>query len=85
MCSSDLGWNDVVPIVDHPLARPAIAYFAHSYGVETPAAIASTRVDAASFASVVAHGSVVGAQFHPERSGEAGRALLRAFLAWEPV
>ncbi len=80
-----LGWNDVVPVADHPLAQPAVAYFAHSYGVETPAAIATTQVDAASFASVVAHGSVAGAQFHPERSGEAGRDLLRAFLGWEPA
>ena len=72
-------------VADHPLAQPAVAYFAHSYGVETPAAIATTRVDAAAFASVVAYGSVAGAQFHPERSGEAGRDLLRAFLNWQPA
>lgn len=82
-----LGWNDVEPVAEHPLALPAVAYFAHSYGVDagTPAAIGVTRVDEAAFASVVAHGSVAGAQFHPERSAEAGRALLRAFLTWEPA
>ena len=82
-----LGWNDVEPARDHPLTRtlPAVAYFAHSYGVapSTPATIAVTQVDDDSFASVVAHGSVAGVQFHPERSAEAGRALLRAFLAWD--
>ena len=84
-----LGWNDVLPVAEHPLARelPAVCYFAHSYAVpaETPAAIATTEVDGTGFASVVAHGSVAGAQFHPERSSEDGRRLLRRFLAWEPA
>lgn len=84
-----LGWNDVTPVADHPLARelPAVCYFAHSYAVpaETPTAIAATEVDGTAFASVVAHGSVAGAQFHPERSSEDGRRLLHRFLAWEPA
>lgn len=82
-----LGWNDVEPTAEHALARalPCVAYFAHSYGVDpsTPAAVGVTQVDAAAFASVVAHGCVAGAQFHPERSAAAGRALLTAFLAWD--
>jgi glutamine amidotransferase len=84
-----LGWNDVTAVADHPLARelPAVCYFAHSYAVpvDTPAAIATTEVDGVAFASVVAEGSVAGAQFHPERSSEDGRRLLRRFLAWEPA
>ncbi len=84
-----LGWNDVEPTAEHPLTEdlPAVAYFAHSYGVpaDNPATLARTDVDRASFASLVARGSVAGAQFHPERSSEAGRALLRRFLAWSGV
>jgi glutamine amidotransferase len=82
-----LGWNDVEPLVEHPLTAdlPAIAYFAHSFAVtaDIPSALAVTRVDAATIASVVARGSVAGAQFHPERSSEAGRQLLQRFLAWD--
>ena len=82
-----LGWNDVEPLVEHPLTTdlPAIAYFAHSYAVtaDIPSALAVTRIDGATIASVVARGSVAGAQFHPERSSEAGRQLLRRFLAWD--
>jgi len=82
-----LGWNDVEPLSEHTLTHdlPAITYFAHSYAVtaDIPSALAVTRIDRATIASVVAHGSVAGAQFHPERSSEAGRQLLRRFLAWD--
>lgn len=82
-----LGWNDVEPLIEHPLTQdlPAITYFAHSYAVtaDIPSAVAVTRIDQATIASVVARGSIAGAQFHPERSSEAGRQLLRRFLAWD--
>jgi glutamine amidotransferase len=82
-----LGWNDVEPLIEHPLTHdlPAIAYFAHSYAVtaDIPSAVAETRIDQATIASVVARDSIAGAQFHPERSSEAGRQLLRRFLAWD--
>ncbi len=82
-----LGWNDVEQIRAHPLAvdLPAVAYFAHSYAVIAAGAagLAQTTVDDASFVSLVASGSVAGAQFHPERSAQAGRDLLQRFLAWD--
>lgn len=84
-----LGWNDVEPVAAHPLADglPAVCYFAHSFAApaDVASAIGRTEVDGVAFASVVAAGSVAGAQFHPERSSEAGRDLLRRFLAWEPA
>ncbi|HXD69558.1 MAG TPA: imidazole glycerol phosphate synthase subunit HisH [Gaiellales bacterium] len=82
-----MGWNDVAPQADHPLARalPAICYFAHSYAVE-PAAddavLGTTELGGRPFASVAGAGRVAGTQFHPEKSGPAGRELLRAFLRW---
>ena len=34
--------------------------------------------------SVIAKDNIVGAQFHPEKSGEAGLKFLKNFLAWRP-
>jgi glutamine amidotransferase len=82
-----MGWNDVRPQVDHPLAHalPAVCYFAHSYAVEPASAgavLGTTEIDGRPFASVAGAGRVAGTQFHPEKSGPAGRELLRAFLRW---
>jgi glutamine amidotransferase len=82
-----MGWNDVTARSGHPLAGdlPAVCYFAHSYAVQ-PAdprvVVAETELDGRSFPCLVADGAVAGAQFHPERSGAAGRELLRSYLAW---
>jgi imidazole glycerol-phosphate synthase subunit HisH len=82
-----MGWNDVEPARPHPLAEPlpAVCYFAHSYAVQDAPAevvIATTPVEGGRFASVVGRDRIVGAQFHPERSAEGGRALLRAALSF---
>jgi glutamine amidotransferase len=82
-----MGWNDVTPRADHPLAEPlpAVCYFAHSYAVEPASAdavLGATELDGRTFASVAGAGRVAGMQFHPEKSGPAGRELLRAFLRW---
>jgi imidazole glycerol-phosphate synthase subunit HisH len=82
-----MGWNDVAAAGDHPLAAtlPAVCYFAHSYAVEPASAatvVATTELDGRRFASMVGSGRVAGTQFHPEKSGPAGRRLLRAFLDW---
>jgi glutamine amidotransferase len=82
-----MGWNDVTAAREHPLAAalPAVCYFAHSYCVEPAAAdtvLATTELDGHRFASVAGLGRVAGTQFHPEKSGPAGRELLRSFLAW---
>jgi glutamine amidotransferase len=80
-----MGWNDVVPAGGDPLAGalPAVCYFAHTYVAE-PAddrdVVATTDLDGRPFASAVARGRVAAVQFHPERSGPAGRALLAALL-----
>jgi glutamine amidotransferase len=82
-----MGWNDVAPAGSHPLAAglPAVCYFAHSYAV-SPALVddivATTELDGSRFASMAGSGRIAGTQFHPEKSGPAGRTLLRAFLDW---
>ena len=62
--------------------------FAHSYAVtDAPedVVLARTSTEGGPFASLVGRGPVVAAQFHPERSSDAGRALLAAVLAWAEV
>ena len=81
-----MGWNDVTPVAPAALAAalPAVCYFAHSYAV-APAdpglVVAETEVDGRSVPTVIAADGVAGVQFHPEKSGPAGRRLLEAWLA----
>ena len=58
-------------------------YFAHTYAAvpEDASVIAgTTEYGAARFASVIARGTVLGVQFHPEKSQRAGLALLARFF-----
>ena len=81
-----LGWNDVEPTADHPLTRdlPAVAYFAHSYYAvpEDPRhVVADCGYGGRGFPCIVREGSVVGTQFHPEKSGAVGARMLGNWLA----
>jgi imidazole glycerol phosphate synthase glutamine amidotransferase subunit len=63
----------------HPVAIGAdrTAYwFAHSYVAETPTATATSE----GLAAMVEHGSFIGVQFHPEKSGPAGARFLANVL-----
>ena len=57
-------------------------YFVHSYcaAPDGPNTIATSRYANNSFAAVVAKGSVIGTQFHPEKSGLHGLNLLKNFI-----
>ncbi len=83
-----MGWNTVQFTDGTPLATETDApfYFVHSYAVrpaheEDIAAVTQYGVE---FPSIVIHDNVWGTQFHPEKSGDAGLALLRRWLAWTP-
>jgi len=52
-------------------------YFAHSYAAVTPCASAWSE----DVVAEVRHGSFVGCQFHPERSGAAGAAYLEGIVS----
>lgn len=74
-----IGWNRV------ELSSGSFdAYFVHGYWLD-PAdrsvVVGWTDVDGFRFPALVRSGSVVGAQFHPEKSGPAGRALLAAWAS----
>lgn len=75
-----VGWN----AVELPGGRTFDAYFVHGFWLDPadPASVvATTEVDDFRFPTVIRAGTVTGTQFHPEKSGPAGRALLAAFDA----
>ena len=78
-----MGWNDVVPVGDHPLLAPGEAYFLHSYAWDGEA-VAATTDHAGPVTAAVARDTVLGVQFHPEKSQRYGIDLLRRFLDWCP-
>ncbi len=56
-------------------------YFAHSYYVPADAeGVASTAQHTVPFAAIVRRGNLTGTQFHPEKSGSEGLALLRDWI-----
>lgn len=82
-----MGWNDVSPVVDHPLfsdlQTSARFYFLHSYyfdgsGGTAAAAVANYGFD---FSCAVSCGNIHGVQFHPEKSHHYGTQLLKNFAA----
>lgn len=82
-----IGWNDV-RTGDHPLFAGIPSgtpfYFCHSFAPmpDDPGVVVATTQYGGVFASAVAAGVVVGVQFHPERSGDAGLRLLGNFVTW---
>jgi len=56
-------------------------YFAHSFACDAGPAAVATATYGREIAAVVRQGNWLGAQFHPERSGEAGARFLERFLA----
>lgn len=80
-----MGWNRLIPQEEaHPLLT-GIAPGSHVYFVHGFAAPVSENTVAAcdyggAFTALVARGNFMGAQFHPERSGPVGAAILRNFI-----
>jgi glutamine amidotransferase len=55
-------------------------YFVHSYYPQTSESIIAARTDyGVTFPSVIESENLIGTQFHPEKSGKIGAALLRNF------
>ncbi|MBM2615292.1 imidazole glycerol phosphate synthase subunit HisH [Actinoplanes sp. LDG1-06] len=84
-----MGWNtvDVAPgsrLFDG-LPGDARFYFVHSYAANDLDALQDAKVTTAShdrpFAAAVEAGPLSAAQFHPEKSGDAGYALLRNWVS----
>jgi glutamine amidotransferase len=85
-----MGWNEVTQTVTHPIWHGIESgtrfYHVHSY-YAAPKAAALTMATTAyptAFTSAVGRDNIFGTQFHPEKSGDVGLALLKNFLAWQP-
>jgi imidazole glycerol-phosphate synthase subunit HisH len=67
-------------------AEPRFFYHVHSYyPTDLPGdAVLGTGEYEAVFPTLVGQGTVIGAQFHPEKSQRAGIELLDAFARWNP-
>ena len=85
-----MGWNEVRQARPHPLwagiEDGARFYFVHSYYVApTSPEVAVGLTDyGIPFTSAVARDNSFAIQCHPEKSAQAGLALLANFLAWQP-
>jgi glutamine amidotransferase len=56
------------------------AYFTHAYAAPVTDECAGITTHGAPFAAATARGQVWGVQFHPEKSGQTGLTLLKAFV-----
>ncbi|MDX3908333.1 MAG: imidazole glycerol phosphate synthase subunit HisH [Sphingobium sp.] len=81
-----MGWNDVISGVAHPLLQPGEAYFLHSYhfAASDPAHVAATTEHGGPLVAAVARDTIIGVQFHPEKSQSYGLSFLSRFLDWRP-
>jgi glutamine amidotransferase len=90
-----VGWARVEPTAagrSHPVlaavfqGQPQFFYHVHSYHPADldEADVLATGSYEHAFPTLVGHGTVLGAQFHPEKSQRAGIDLLDAFARWRP-
>jgi glutamine amidotransferase len=85
-----MGWNDLV--IDHPhpvfdgIQTGDHAYFVHSYQVRVAdPADRLAHVDyAGDVTAVIGRDTMLGMQFHPEKSQQAGLRMIGNFLRWTP-
>lgn len=81
-----MGWNELIfKQPEHPLFEgltPGHVYFVHSYHAlpEREADLLATTDYHQPVTAIVGRGNVSGMQFHPEKSGDLGIALLRRFV-----
>ena len=85
-----MGWNDLVIDRPHPvlegLATGDHAYFVHSYQfrVADPAHLLAHCDYGGPVTAIICRDTIVGTQFHPEKSQALGLRLIGNFLRWRP-
>ena len=85
-----MGWNDLVLESEHPvfsgIETGDHAYFVHSYHfrVTDPAQRLAYVDYGQEVTAVVGRDTMVGMQFHPEKSQDVGLRMIGNFLTWKP-
>ena len=80
----EMGWNSLNFVKDHPILKYVkngdYVYYVHSYYAKNceDSLVAYSEYEV-NVPGVVSSGSVVGTQFHPEKSGAVGLSMLKAF------
>ena len=85
-----MGWNDLVIDLPHPVLEGIVtgdhAYFVHSYQMEMRDM--SQRLAHCDYSgdvtAIVGRDTMIGTQFHPEKSQSAGLRLIANWLNWRP-
>ncbi|WP_299621479.1 imidazole glycerol phosphate synthase subunit HisH [uncultured Tateyamaria sp.] len=85
-----MGWNDLVLDAPHTVFDGVTTgdhtYFVHSYHFEVAdPALRLAHVDyGGDVTAVVGRDTMLGMQFHPEKSQDVGLRMIRNFLTWAP-
>ena len=86
-----MGWNDLnITDADHPLfkgLKPAShAYFVHSYHfrASNPDHVLANVDYGGPVTAAIGRDTLIGTQFHPEKSQATGLAIIENFLKWKP-
>ncbi|WP_192963828.1 imidazole glycerol phosphate synthase subunit HisH [Phycobacter azelaicus] len=85
-----MGWNDLVIDHDHPvfdgISSGDHCYFVHSYHfrVADPAERLAHVDYGGDVTAVIGKGTMLGMQFHPEKSQHVGLRMIGNFLTWKP-
>lgn len=81
-----IGWNNLVYNKKHDILKNveegSFVYYVHSYyaqGYDDKDLIAYSEYGENKIPGLVSHKNVIGAQFHPEKSGECGLEILKNF------
>ncbi len=84
-----IGWNSLKINRPHPVFKHIsdgdFVYFVHSYygKAENDDDVLATTDYGGVVTAAVAKNSVIGCQFHPEKSGKVGLNILKGFCEWE--
>ena len=82
--SPHVGWNSLAVREGSRLlrgvAQDSFVYFTHSFYAPVLAATAAASEYGLQFAAAVERVNIFGVQFHPEKSGQVGLAILKNFL-----
>ncbi len=85
-----MGWNDLLVERPHPvlegIGTGTHVYFVHSYAFRPadPGDLLASVDYGGKITAMIGRGNMVGSQFHPEKSQEAGLRIIANFLRWTP-